>query len=133
MKSICICFTTSLPHLSKLTVLHFPLIHLLFLSTCKGGNPLHVFNSPLPPRSPILLPSSNIHPLSLSFRDHYYRANDWPEHYDGCMMLLFQMFLLYLCIIHYYPNLLKESVLKHHDFLHSVFIFSFFELVLLLD
>ncbi len=61
-------------------------------STCKGGIPCMCSAVPLPPRSHILPSSSNIHPLSLSLRDHYCQYYDWPEHRDGCMVLLFQGF-----------------------------------------
>lgn len=83
----------------------------------KGGIPWMFSPVPSPPRSPILPPSSNIHPFSLSLRDHYCQAYDWPEHSDGYMVLLFQRFLLYLCIIHHHTTtLLKESGPKHHAF-----------------
>lgn len=64
------------PNLSKLTVFLLALIHLL---TCKGGIPRMRSMVPPPPRSPIRAPSSNIHPLSLSLRDHYRQARDWPR------------------------------------------------------
>lgn len=65
-------------------------------STRKGGIPCMC--STVPPRSPILPSSSNIHCLSLSLRDHYCQFYDWT-HSDGCMVLLFQS--IFIVSLHY--------------------------------
>lgn len=94
----------------------------------KGGIPCMC---PFASQEPHSLPSSsNIYRLSLFLRDHYCRSHDWPEHNDGWMVLLFQRFLLYLCIIHRRTiTRLHESVLKRHDFLWKVLVL-FWQLIL---
>lgn len=61
----------------------------------------------VPPSSPILPNSSNIHRLSLSRKDHYCQPCDWT-HSDGCTPLFFQRFLLYRCIIQHHHSLPKR-------------------------
>lgn len=100
---LCLCLTNGSTRLSTLTVQH-PSPHPT--PPTKRGIPRMC--PAVPPMSPILPSSSNIHCLSLSLKDHYCQGYDWT-HGDGCMALLFHRvfifyFLLYRCIIHHHTT-----------------------------
>lgn len=95
---LCLCFTNGSTRLSALTVQH-PSPHPA--PPTKRGIPRMC--PAVPPMSPVLPGSSNIHCLSLTLKDHYCQRYDWT-HSDGCMALLFQRFFffsLHRCIIHH--------------------------------
>lgn len=91
---LCLCFTNGSTRLSMLTVQH-PSSHPA--PPTKRGIP-HMCPA-VPPMSPILPSSSNIHCRSLSLKDHYCQCYDWT-HSDGCMALLFQRFF-FIVSLHY--------------------------------
>lgn len=111
---LCLCLTNGSTRLSALTVQH-PSPHPA--PPTKRGIPC--MRPAVPPMSPILPSSSNIHCLSLSLKDHYCQCYDWT-HSDGCMALLFQRFFFFYCIAALFivtpPFRLKESAMKLMSF-----------------
>lgn len=102
-----------LPHSSSHPSIYLPPLS-LSLHLEKGGIPSHVFSGSFASQEP--RPASLIKHSSsvLCLRDHYCQTSDWPQHNDGCVVLLFQGFLLYLCIIYHYATaLFKKEAWKH--------------------
>lgn len=104
---LCLCWTNGSTRLSTLTVQH-PSPHPA--PPTKRGIPRMC--PAVPPMSPILPSSSNIHCLSLTLKDHYCQCYDWT-HSDGCMAPLFQrVFFIYIYCIAPYSSSHHRSVWK---------------------